>query len=470
MTTLVWLQRDLRLDDQPALRAAAGDDAIVPVFVLAPDDEEGGWPLGAASRWWLHHSLAALDADLRQRGAGLVLRRGPTITALQQLMAATAANRLLFCARPEPAARAREQQVLRAIPSAQALPEPGLVEGPPLRTGSGGPYRVFTPMYRALSARGAPPPPQPAPARLPPLPPLPPLTSVPLEALGLLPRLPWADGLATSWRPGATAALDRLATFAGPPLRAYASTRDLPGVAGTSGMSPHFAFGEASPRRAWHATAGAEGAAFQRQLAWRHFARTLLVHAPALPHEPLDARFAAMPWRDAPAELRAWQRGETGYPIVDAGMRQLWRTGWMHNRVRMIVGSFLVKDLLLPWQAGLRWFHDTLVDADLANNAMGWQWIAGCGADAAPYFRIFDPVAQGQRFDPDGSYVRRWLPELAALDAKHIHEPATAPPAALAAAGVRLGTTYPRPVVDHRSARARALLALATMRERVTRP
>jgi deoxyribodipyrimidine photo-lyase len=299
------------------------------------------------------------------------------------------------------------------------------------------------------------------------------VASEPLVALDLRPRAPdWAGGLRAAWEPGEAAARDRLSAFLGGAAARYRGDRDRPGVIGTSRLSPYLHFGEIGPRTVWLATrtamaAGlpeAEGLGFLRELGWREFSAHLLWQFPTLPDQPLRAEFAAFPWAGDRALLRAWERGRTGYPVVDAGLRELWTTGWMHNRVRMIVASFLVKDLLVPWQDGERWFWDTLVDADLASNAASWQWVAGCGADAAPYFRVFNPVLQGLKFDPDGAYVRRWVPELAGLPDARLHAPWEASPAELAAAGVRLGCDYPAPIVDHKAARQRALDAYAALR------
>jgi len=288
--------------------------------------------------------------------------------------------------------------------------------------------------------------------------------SLPLDSLELLPRVDWAAGMRDAWTPGEAAGLARAREFARGSLDAYPHARDRPAQSGVSRLSPHLHFGELSPRQAWYAATSQDPSAaevFQRELGWREFAHHLLVHFPQTPTEPLRPRFRDFAWADSPGALRAWQRGQTGYPLVDAGMRQLWRTGWMHNRVRMIVASFLVKDLLLPWQQGAAWFWDTLVDADLANNTLNWQWSAGCGADAAPFFRIFNPVTQGKKFDPEGDYVRQLVPELRGLPPRWIHEPWHAPPEILARAGVSLGVTYPEPIVDHSWARRRALDAFA---------
>jgi deoxyribodipyrimidine photo-lyase len=335
-----------------------------------------------------------------------------------------------------------------------------------IRTRSGGPYGVYTPFANACLALGGPKPPLPAPANIPAA--TPPETDV-LEDWHLLPTKPdWATGLRDTWTPGEAGALERAETFLMHGLAAYAAARDQPGDDGTSMLSPHLHFGEISASQLWHLahrqlnSKGRE--IFIRELLWREFCANLLWNNPALPDTPLKPEFANMPWRDDKPGLTAWQKGQTGIPIVDAGMRQLWHIGWMHNRVRMIVASFLIKHLVIPWQDGETWFWDTLVDADMASNAGNWQWVAGCGADAAPYFRIFNPVLQGRKFDPDGDYVRRFVPELARLEARHIHAPWEAPEQTLAAAGIILGQTYPNPVVDLAAGRARALDAYQQIR------
>lgn len=479
--TLVWLRRDLRVDDQPALSAAAERGAVVPVFIGAPE-EERDWAPGAASRWWLHGSLAALGQDLKRRGSRLIIRHGPSEASLRALVAETGASAVYWNRCYEPAAQRRDARVESALRAAgvEVADFNGSLLFEPRETlnKQGRPYRIFTPFYRACLALPSPERPRaalrdlPSPRRWP--------KSLKLDELELQPRIDWAAGLRAAWSPGAKGAIDRLDGFLEQSLAGYVEGRDRPGVEGVSRLSPHLHFGEISPRRLWHAVCEllstrqgrrrrAAGEAFLRQLLWREFAAYQLFHFPAMVTEPLAAGFAKFPWRNDPRALRAWQRGLTGYPLVDAGMRQLWISGWMHNRVRMIVGSFLVKHLLLPWQAGARWFWDTLVDADLANNAFGWQWVAGCGADAAPYFRIFNPIAQGRRFDADGRYVRRWVPELSNLPDKFIHEPWAAPPETLARAGVELGRNYPKPIVEHAAARARALAAFDAMRSRAAK-
>ena len=473
MTSLMWFRRDLRLSDNPALAAAhAAGRPIVPVYVL-DDADAGAWAPGAASRWWLHGSLAALATRLAAYGSRLILRRGPARPALARLIAETGARAVFWNRAYEPWARARDAalkaELKRAGLAAHSFNAALLAEPWEVATRQGAPFRVFTPFWRALQARGDPPAPLPAPAAIPAPAAFP--ASDALETWQLRPTKPdWAAGLRATWQPGEAGAQVRLAAFLDAALLAYADGRDRPDRAGTSRLSPHLHFGDIGPRQVWHACVASAiartGAAHPRgverylaELGWREFAHHLLFHAPTLAEQPLRPAFAAFPWIDDAAALRAWQRGATGYPIVDAGLRELWHTGWMHNRVRMIAASFLVKDLLIDWRRGAAWFWDTLVDADLANNAASWQWVAGCGTDAAPFFRIFNPVLQGAKFDPTGAYVRRWVPELAKLPDPLLQAPWRATPLELADAGVRLGETYPLPIVDHASARAAALAA-----------
>ena len=426
----------------------------------------------------MHHSLRTLAADLAKRGSHLILRRGPAERELDRVAGEVGARKVVWNRRYEPWAVSRDEGLKAALKgrgitarsfNASLLREPWEVVN-----GKGEPYRVFTPFWRALRAGLDLPAPSEAPRHIPA-----PQVWPAGEALGdwdLTPSRPdWASGLRETWTPGESGGQERLDAFAGRASLAYGEARNLPGREGTSRLSPHLHFGEIGPRQVWRAltaTAFAETGdlmpsgveVFLSEIAWREFSHHLLFHAPALPEQPLRLEFAAFPWAKDPKGLQAWRRGLTGYPIVDAGMRQLWATGWMHNRVRMIVASFLIKDLLIDWREGQDWFWDTLVDADLANNAASWQWVAGSGADAAPYFRVFNPVTQGQKFDPNGAYVRRWIPELAALPDKLLHAPWTARPLELADAGVRLGVTYPAPIVDHASARERALAAYALAR------
>ncbi len=436
---ILWFRRNLRLRDNAAVREAVETgQPIIPVYIASPDDA------GGASRWWLHHSLAGLDAALRTQGTSLVIRSGSPPQQLAAIASATGADQLIFARRLEPFARSEERALENDLGDAlDILSVDDSLLNPPERvmTQSATPYRVFTPFYRAASRLGEPASPDNS------LPRLQAhehgLDSLPLEALGLLPQSPdWAGGLRESWSPGEDGALARLDALPDAVLR-YAEHRDRPDLDGTSRLSPHLHFGEISVRQVWAAVRAAESRgmaadsaeALLRQLYWRDFSYYLLFHFPRLPDAPLREEFERFPWVDDRELLEAWQQGRTGFPIVDAGMRQLWHTGWMHNRVRMIAASFLVKDLMIPWQQGAAWFLDTLVDADLANNSASWQWVAGCGTDAAPYFRIFNPTLQGQKFDPNGDYIRRWVPELTS------------------------GEVYPAPIVDHAEARDRALEA-----------
>jgi deoxyribodipyrimidine photo-lyase len=478
MITLLWLRQDLRLDDNPALAAAlSGGGTVVPVFLFAPA-EEGDWGPGGASRWWLHQSLKNLAADLEQRGSRLCLRgTDDSLAELLRLARECGAQRVVWNRRYEPAIRARDQAVKTALRAAGLTAESSngalLHEPWSVATRAGTPFQVFTPFWRHCLSLPDPAEPLPAPSQLPAPPTWP--AGVSLGSLGLLPHPDWAAGLRDAWTPGAAGAHSRLRHFLDAAFADYARRRDRPDLAATSRLSPHLHFGEIGPRRIWHATralAAAHGdestwrrSQFLTELGWREFGHHLLYHFPDTPLLPLRGEFARFPWKSSTEALRRWQRGQTGFPIVDAGMRELWHTGWMHNRVRMIAGSFLVKDLLIAWQEGARWFWDTLVDADLASNTLGWQWVAGCGADAAPYFRVFNPVLQGAKFDPDGAYVKRWIPELSGLPAEWIHQPWAAPPAVLQAAGLQLGGDYPAPCVDHALARNEALAALAHIKK-----
>ena len=476
MTTLLWLRHDLRLSDQPALAwALRRGGAVVPVFILEPD---GPWAPGAATRVFLHDALAALDDALRAAGSRLVLRQGDPVAVLRALAAETGAGALAFNQRMEPAGRRTDAAVVAALDGQLAIEQCNgalLLEPRSVATGSGGPYRVFTPFWRAVHAAlqttppvaGAAPAHVPAPARWP--------DSLPLASLDLLPKIRWDAGIREHWPATEAAALDRLETFLDDGVERYAATRDFPAQAGVSRLSPYLHLGQLSPRQVWatvQARAAAAGQmapgetvlAWLRQLVWREFAHHLLFHFPHTTDAPLRQEFERLPWVEDAAGYHRWCHGETGYPVVDAGMRELWATGFMHNRVRMIVASFLTKDLGVHWLRGAAWFWDTLVDANLANNTLGWQWTAGCGADAAPYFRIFNPVSQSAKFDGSGAYLRRWLPELAALPDADLHAPWLAPPVALAAAGVTLGKTYPAPMLDHALARREALARLERTR------
>jgi len=475
--TIVWFRNDLRLADNPALDAATQRGGeVIPVYIWAPE-EEGRWSPGAASRWWLHQSLLQLDAALREHGSRLILRRGPTGEALRGLAAETHSDAVFWNRRYEPAVVARDTTIKATLRSdgvrVDSFNGSLLFEPWTIHTKADRPFQVFTPFWRSCLDATPPARPLPTPRKLAP-PKRWPGTAV-LESFALEPSIDWAGGIRSAWRPGETGAGYQLRRFLDSGLAEYSEQRNRPDVVGSSRLSPHLHFGELSPRQVWHAVHDhvdretesgmlKAGECFLREIGWREFSHHLLFHFAHTIDTPLRPEFERFPWRDDLSDLQAWQHGRTGYPIVDAGMRELWSTGWMHNRVRMIAASFLVKDLLIPWRGGAEWFWDTLVDADLANNTLGWQWTSGCGADAAPYFRVFNPVSQGEKFDPGGGYVRRWVPELAGLASKWLHRPWEAPTEVLAAARIDLGTTYPLPIVDHSLARQRALAAFAAVK------
>ena len=464
MSAIVWFYRDLRLGDHPALSAAgARHELVIPVFIL-DEETDNHWSIGAASRWWLHHSLQRLDGSLRERGSRLIIRRGHPLHVLKTLARESGAEAVYWCRRYEPDIRIRDQHISSALSKdGLAVHVTGgslLFEPDAVSNQSGEPYRVFTPFWKALLGQsGMIGEPEPAPGDLSGVDSA--LVSESMESLALQPAVPWDVGLKENWTPGETGAQERIEAFLAGGAQAYAQTRDRADLPGSSRMSPHLAWGEISPRQIWwlvkQAQAGAGGESYLREVGWREFSYHLLWHFPETTNRPLDPRFEDFEWREDKTALEAWQRGLTGIPMVDAGMRELWQTGWMHNRLRMVVASFLTKNLLIPWQKGSRWFWDTLVDADLANNTQGWQWTAGCGADAAPYFRIFNPVKQAEKADPEGDYVRRWIPELSRLPDKHLQQPWKAPVKVLEEAGVKLGQDYPEPIVDLLVTRRRAL-------------
>jgi len=465
---IVWFRQDLRLRDNPAVAAAvATGGAVLPVYIL-DDDNAGEWSAGSASRWWLHASLAALDAAL---DGHLRCFRGRADEILPRLARNLDAAAVYWNRCYEPWRIKRDRQIKATLRGdgriAESFNGSLLFEPQSVTKADGTAYKVFTPFYRKGCLLGTPPPrPTIGTAR-----PAGFLSEAPghaLADLGLLPPVRWYDSIAACWTPGEGGARQRLETFLASGLAGYKEGRDVPAGEHVSRLSPHLHFGEISPHQVWHAVADADAADedidhFRSELGWREFSHYLLYHCPDLPEINLQRKFDRFPWRDDVESLQRWQSGTTGYPIVDAGMRELWQTGYMHNRVRMIVGSFLVKNLLLHWQHGQRWFWDTLVDADLANNSASWQWIAGCGADAAPYFRIFNPVTQGQKFDPAGAYVRRFVPEIAALPDRYLHCPWEAPADVRGRAGVELGRHYPEPIVELKASRERALAAFRSL-------
>lgn len=472
-TAILWFRRDLRLDDNPALHAALkAGHRVLPVYIHAPQDD-APWVPGAASRWWLHQALSALRRSLRDAGSDLVLRQGDTLVELEWLVDAFGVEAVFWNRLYEPAAIERDTRIKRALRNRGILVESHngalLVEPWQVATAQGDPYKVFTPFWKRARERIIDSRPLPAPDRLPGIPATGGNASISLEALALLPRIPWDAAFADHWRPGETGAQARWAAFRDETLGGYREARDFPGRDGTSRLSSHLHFGEISPRRmaadilASDGGDATDGDFYLRELGWREFSHHLLYHFPHTTDAPLNARFEDFPWQDDSDARCAWQQGRTGIPIVDAGMRQLWHAGWMHNRLRMIVASLLTKNLREHWLHGARWFWDTLLDADLANNTLGWQWVAGSGADAAPYFRIFNPVTQGERFDPEGRFVAAWVPELGSLPAKWRHRPWEAPTGDLERAGIARDSVYRRPLVDLKVTREAALGAYRSL-------
>ena len=474
---IYWFRQDLRTDDLPGLNAAAASGRPLIACYIFDEASPGDLATGEASHWWLHHSLAAHSTQLDAHGGRLLLLKGPARSELVELVRSVDAE-AVYCSRCyEPWAAALEEDLHATLREAgvafKRYPGSLLFEPEAIRTQSDGPYKVFTPFWKACLQQAAPAPAAPRREALDFHADTP--EGLSLEALALTPKNPdWAAGWKKLWTPGAEGARSTLQHFLKHSIDNYARGRDHPHLNATSHLSPHLHFGEISPRQVWHAvhahcdgepTLREQRNKFLSELGWREFCYHLLHHFPTLPEASFKAQFEHFPWLGDADALRAWQRGRTGYPIVDAGMRELWQTGYMHNRVRMIVASFLTKHLLIHWQRGEAWFRDTLVDADLANNVCGWQWVAGSGADASPYFRIFNPTLQGKKFDAEGDYVRRWVPEIEALPDKYIHEPSAAPGDVLEQAGVRLGDTYPAPIVEHKAAREAALAAYAAVKQ-----
>jgi deoxyribodipyrimidine photo-lyase len=464
--TIAWLRRDLRLADHPALWEASQEGVVIPLYILDADEQAG-----AAELWWRHHSLQQLQEALARHDLPLLLRRGKPLQILQEIIAESSSRAVFWNRRYDPAGIAQDTAIKAELRSqgiaVRSFMGDCLVE-PWLHHHDEKPYKVFTPFWKSLLARFS----------IAPALPEPDFSALPHELTQnlatetltdwhLLPQKPnWAKLFSKSWAPGETGAKNRLQQFLDESLANYSEGRNFPAQNSVSRLSPHLSHGEISPRQIWqetrfylrqHPELTDEGEHFLRELGWREFSWHLLFHFPKLPDTPLRPEFANFPWQKDALLLERWQSGQTGYPIVDAGMRELWQSGWMHNRVRMICASFLIKDLLVSWQQGEAWFWDTLVDADLANNSASWQWVAGSGADAAPYFRIFNPVLQGEKFDPEGKYLRRWLPELSALPDRFIHQPWAADQDLLKKAGVVLGGNYPQRLIDHHEARQRAL-------------
>ena len=472
--SLYWFRDDLRLTDLPGLTAAASTGPVVPIFIRDSDLGEE-WRIGSASQWWLHHSLVALQHSLAEQGLELILRSGQTVEVLTRLAQEVGAT-AVFCSRHyQPWSENLEKTLKDSLSEIgiklRRYPGTLLHEPEDVATGGGTPFKVFTPFWRACNRRPEPAAPLPSPvlsaheAHI---------SSEELSDWQLTPTAPnWAYGWNDLWQPGETGAQEALNTFLTDHLQNYGDGRDIPSEPNTSKLSPYLRYGNISPRQVWHAAQSANISRpdssdsinkFLSEIGWREFCYHLLHHFPTMPDEAFNPKFNFFPWGDDHERLHAWQKGLTGYPIVDAGMRELWQTGFMHNRVRMVVASFLTKHLLLSWRAGEAWFWDCLLDADLASNACSWQWVGGSGADASPYFRIFNPIAQGEKFDKAGGYTRRWVPELAGLPDKYLHKPWEAPEDVLSECGVTLGRTYPHPIVDHKTAREEALSAYATLK------
>lgn len=461
MTTIVLLQNDLRLFDNPALAAACHDsNDVIPLYILDDDIDR---PLGGAQYWWLHHSLSALQASFAKKDCQLTLRCGETLAILHSIIKSHKIDAIYFNQGTTPGMQALQQKLAETLSvPCQSFSGNLLCNHDAIKNKSGGVFKVYTPFWKHVSALI-----QPkltlAPRRIPQQTKL---KTDDLDRWQLLPNKPnWASGF-DIWTPGEKGAQDKIKAFLKRGVGLYPKQRDFPSIDGTSMLSPHLHFGELSVRHAWilvqqamqsNPTIETAAAGYLRQLVWREFSYYFLHHFPEVTAKNFRPEFDKFPWQKNKKQLTAWQRGLTGYPIVDAGMRELWHTGYMHNRVRMITASFLTKDLLIDWRQGEAWFWDTLLDADLANNVFGWQWTAGCGADAAPYFRIFNPTLQSQKFDPEGDYIRQWVPELAELPNKYLHDPSSAPALILEAAGITLGKDYPKRIVDHAAARDEAL-------------
>lgn len=470
--TIVWFRQDLRIHDNPALEYAAARGAIIPIYIL-DDMTPGQSKMGGASKWWLHYSLQSLSSSLESKGQRLHIFSGDPQRILADVQKQTHADTIVWNRCYDPYSIKRDSTIKQYFQdeginvesfNASLLFEPWTILNKQQTF-----FKVFTPFWKHCLTQD--------PGRL--------IDSesvlksakrvsasvksLEIEKLNLLPKKPdWSGGLRETWAPGETEAINTFKRFLQEGISTYKHSRDFMDQEGTSRLSPHLHFGEISPRYIWHACKellaiepelGENVYSFLSELGWREFSYYLLYHVPTLTHEPIQPKFKFFPWKSDETVLKKWQKGKTGIPIIDAAMRELWHTGYMHNRARMIVASFLTKNLLIPWQEGAKWFWDTLVDADVANNSASWQWVAGCGADAAPYFRIFNPVSQGEKFDPKGDYVKKWVPELRALEIPYIYQPWTVPPELLQRKGIVLGETYPEPIVDLKESRNEALLA-----------
>lgn len=461
--TIVWFRRDLRLTDHPALRKAVDNGKVLPIFIL---DTANSRPLGCATKWWLHHSLASLAKSIKDRGAKLHFYEGDPLKIIPELCEKYDISHVYWGRQYFPDTIKRDSQLKADLQNADVEVESfntSLLREPWEIAPKSGPfYKVFTPFWGACLEsfkQETPNLPKSAPSEIDGLT----ADSADLAKLDLLPTKPnWAKGFTKHWEIGEDAALKRFRAFTEDRIYKYNNQRDLPAVDGTSKLSPHLHFGEISPRQVYHEVADEMGTdkgldTYMKEIGWREFGYHLIYHIEDFATKPWKEQFENFTWDHDDAAFKRWQQGHTGYPIVDAGMRQLWQTGWMHNRVRMIVASFLIKDLFIHWKEGEEWFWDTLVDADLANNVAGWQWVAGSGADASPYFRVFNPITQGEKFDPKGQYIREFVPELKDLPNDLIHKPWEAKNSDLLLAGIELGKDYPKPMVDHSKARKEAL-------------
>ncbi|TFD96969.1 cryptochrome/photolyase family protein [Jeotgalibacillus salarius] len=457
MTSIVWIRKDLRLHDNPSLYHAAEAGDVLPVYIFDEDEE-----IGAAQKWFLHHALDSFQRRLDSVGGKLYILKGSPAKILPELAEKFQASSIHWNRQYEPSVFKRDREIGEALykTGVNVNTYEGRLLLPPwdVKKNDGEPYKVFTPFYKALQKHEVP-------QALPSVKKMDTISfnkkdSLSLNELKLLPEINWTAGMEKRWTPSEEAAVRRFHAFIDKKLKVYKTQRDFPADEASSALSPYFALGLLSVRSVYHTvkkTAEAAGEPFLRQLVWRDFAYSLITHFPETETDPMNDQFKHFKWMDEDDQFDAWKKGKTGFPIVDAGMRELWSTGYMHNRVRMVVGSFLTKDLLIHWRKGADWFDDTLVDADVANNVMGWQWVAGSGADASPFFRIFNPTTQSKKFDPDGEYIKKWVPELREMPSKHIHDPSGAPEDALKEAGVNIGKDYPKPIVDHKAARLRAL-------------
>lgn len=465
-TVIMWFRNDLRTHDNSAFFAACQHNSVIPLYIL---DENAGRSLGGAKKWWLHYAIQELAENIERLGGKLILKKGDEANILKQLIVDTGADTVCWNRRYEPDC-IKKDAALKSELTEQGIDVQSfsgflLHEPTQVTTKAGTPFRVFTPFWKTLDNQVTEAPPLLEPDELPQQSMS--IASDELSKWKLCPKSPdWACGFKDFAIPGEKGAYGTLIQFLDGPVTSYKENRNFPAINGTSSLSPYLTFGEISPRQIWHESLTKDGGqAFRRQLAWRDFSYHLLYHNPNLNHVNFNSKFDQFNWSENTKGLEQWKKGLTGYPIVDAGMRELWQTGYMHNRVRMVVASFLTKHLLIDWRIGEQWFWDTLLDADPANNAASWQWVAGSGADASPYYRIFNPIIQGKNFDADGTYVRKYVPELENLDNKFIHTPWEAPESALEAASITLGEDYPYPIVEHSLARNKALDAYKRMKE-----